>query len=47
MLRLDFHIIFIFCLNRALGKIHTWKLCAYGKIFALGKIKSGGLIDDL
>ena len=40
MLRLDFNAIPIFCLHRALRKIHTWKLFAY-RIFAHGKIKSG------
>ena len=40
MLRLDFNAIPIFCLHRALHKIHTWKLFAY-RIFAHGKIKSG------
>ena len=38
MVRLDFHVISIFCLHRALYKIHTWNL--FGKIFARGKIKS-------
>ena len=41
MLRLDFHVISLFCLNRALSKIHTWKLFVYGRIFAYGKINSG------
>lgn len=41
MLRLDFHVISLFCLHRALSKIHTWKLFVYGKIFAYGKINSG------
>ena len=36
MVRLDFHVISIFCLHRALYKIHTWNL--FEKIFALGKI---------
>ena len=39
MVRLDFHVISIFCLHRTLYKIHTWNL--FGKIFARGKIKSG------
>ena len=38
---LVFHVICIFCLHRAFDKIHTWKLFAFGKIFAHGKIKSG------
>ena len=41
ILGLVFHAICIFCLHRALDKIHTWKLFAFGKIFAHGKIKSG------
>ena len=32
---LDFHVISIFCLHRALDLIHSWKL------FALEKIESG------
>ena len=35
MLRLNFHVISIFCLlrlHRALYKIHMWKLFDYGKI---------------
>ena len=36
-----FHVISIFCLQRALSTIHTWKLFAYGKIFAHRKIKNG------
>ena len=31
-MELFFHVISIFCLHRALDKIHTWKLFAYGKI---------------
>ena len=42
MLGLDFHLISIYCLHRALYKIHTWKLFVYGKIFARGKIKIEG-----
>ena len=41
-LGLVFHVICIFCLHHALGKIHSWKLFALGKIFAHGRIKSGG-----
>ena len=41
MLRLAFHVISLFCLHRALYKIHTWKLFVYGKIFVHGKINSG------
>ena len=41
MLRLDLHVISLFCLHRALSKIHTWKLFVYGNIFAHGKINSG------
>ena len=41
MLRLDFHVISLFCLHCALYKIHTWKLFVSGKIFAHGKINSG------
>ena len=40
MLRLDFHVISIFCLQRALYKIHTWKLFVYGNIFAFVKVTS-------
>ena len=32
LVELFFHVISIFCLHRALDKIHTWKLFAYGKI---------------
>ena len=35
MFELDFHVISIFCLHRALDLIHSWKL------FALEKIESG------
>ena len=42
MVGLDFHVISIFCLHRALYKIHTWNL--FGKIFARGKIFSRGKI---
>ena len=31
-MELFFHVISIFCLHRALDKIYTWKLFAYGKI---------------
>ena len=31
-MELFFHVISIFCLHRALDKIHRWKLFAYGKI---------------
>ena len=34
------YVISIFCLHRALYKIHMWKLFAYGKIFARGKSKA-------
>ena len=40
VLGLVIHVISIFCLHRALEKIHSWKLFPYGKIFAHGKIKS-------
>ena len=39
MLGLDFHLISIFCLHRALFKIRTWKHFGHGNIFAHGKIK--------
>ena len=32
LVELFFHVISIFCLHRALDKIHRWKLFAYGKI---------------
>ena len=35
MFELDFHVISIFCLHRALDLIHSWKL------FAVEKIESG------
>ena len=41
ILGLDFHLIFIFYLHRALYKIHTWKFFVYGNIIARGKIKCG------
>ena len=41
MFRLNFNIISLFFLHRALYKIHMWKLFVYGKIFAHGKTKSG------
>ena len=44
MVRLDFHVISIFCLHCALYKIHTWNL--FGKIFARGKIFAGGKIKS-
>ena len=39
ILGLDFHLIFIFYLHRALCKIHTWKFFVYRNIIARGKIK--------
>ena len=41
ILGLDFYLIFIFNLHRALYKIHTWKFFVYGNIIARGKIKCG------
>ena len=41
ILGLDFHLIFIFNLHRALYIIHTWKFFVYGNIIARGKIKCG------
>ena len=42
MLRLDFHVISIFCLHRALYKIHTWKVFVYGNIFSFVKATGTG-----
>lgn len=39
-LHMPLHTICIFLLHRAVDKIHTWKLCACGKIFAYAKVKS-------
>ena len=41
MFRLNFNIISLFFLHRAIYKIHMWKLFVYGKIFAHGQTKSG------